>query len=869
MQFVIRTVASIAVACSLASSSFAQQNLFPSRVWSTPAQGAYSRQAAGDFNGDGRLDLVSVHDGGIGVVVHLQLPGGGFSDSSYFAGWNLGDLALGDVDGDLDLDIVILSRATWIPMAQGWVTVLRGNGAGSFVASPAFSVGYSPEMVAMRDWSGDGKLDLVIGSIPNPNAVQIQLYALIGNGLGGFSQHSSPGILWNASDLELADLDSDGKPELIAADSPDIRVYAGLGAAGFGGSTNYTAGSPVGDVAIEDLNGDSRLDLICTQSPSGIAVLIAAVGGGFLPAMISNQTKPSTGRISIADVDGDGKLDLGMASYANPSFERGGVELLKGDGIGGFVALSSFAAGPHPSGIKIGDFDGDGVRDLAVADLTGFGFTIVRGLGAGVFETTSDPALSEAGQVSAVGDLNGDSRPDIAVVQEGANRVSILFALPGGGYAAGPVIATGNSPTDGVLADFDFDGDLDLATCNRFSDDVHVFANNGLGSFAPLVVLATGGQPMALETGDFDHDGRMDLACAHYGANFVNVWKQQAGGGFSAPTPYSVSFFLAQELAAGDLDRDGWLDLLVCSSNGQILRGGPSGVFTAGGALNLGTCPEEIALGDLNGDQKLDLVVVSLCASLFRFMGNGGGGFGSAQQVSSELGRAVEIADVDGDGDADLLHGTYPYSALVVHVNNGAASFTREVYAVGSSPTAIVARNLDGDDRPEVLVTNSKSRDVTILRSTKPASALVYCTAKVSSAGCTPRIGFSGIASASSTSGFTVRAWPAMNNKPGLCLYSVTARAAVPFQGGVLCLGSPIRRSTGVSSGGSASGSNCTGVFSIDMNAFAHGTLGGLPLAALTVSGTLVRSQWWGRDPGFALPNNTTLSDALEYAVGP
>ena len=146
---------------------------------------------------------------------------------------------------------------------------------------------------------------------------------------------------------------------------------------------------------------------------------------------------------------------------------------------------------------------------------------------------------------------------------------------------------------------------------------------------------------------------------------------------------------------------------------------------------------------------------------------------------------------------------------------------------------------------------------------------VVYCTAKINSLGCTPTIGYSGSPSASAGSGFSVQAIQVLNNKNGLLFYGVTGRATLPFQGGTLCVQPQIKRTPSVNSGGNPPPNDCSGTFAIDMNLFAVGGLGGTPLPALTVAGTIVNCQWWGRDPGFVAPNNTTLSDALEYSILP
>ncbi|HTF89664.1 MAG TPA: hypothetical protein VK843_14715 [Planctomycetota bacterium] len=150
-----------------------------------------------------------------------------------------------------------------------------------------------------------------------------------------------------------------------------------------------------------------------------------------------------------------------------------------------------------------------------------------------------------------------------------------------------------------------------------------------------------------------------------------------------------------------------------------------------------------------------------------------------------------------------------------------------------------------------------------------PPPFTTYCTAKLNSLGCTPAIGGAGSSSASASSGFQVSGANVRNNKPGILLYGSTGRAATPFSGGILCVNGPLRRVQGLSSGGTPNPANdCSGVYSVDMNAFSAGLLGGNPAAFLLVPGTVVDCQYWGRDPGFASPNNTTLTNGLEYVIG-
>jgi hypothetical protein len=152
---------------------------------------------------------------------------------------------------------------------------------------------------------------------------------------------------------------------------------------------------------------------------------------------------------------------------------------------------------------------------------------------------------------------------------------------------------------------------------------------------------------------------------------------------------------------------------------------------------------------------------------------------------------------------------------------------------------------------------------------TPDTSALPYCAAKQNSKSCLPSILATGTPSASAGSGFVVSGSSFINNKSCLLFYGTNGQASTAFQGGTLCVKAPIKRTPGTNTFGNPPPNDCSGVPTIDMNLFAVGGLGGTPLAALTVAGTVVDCQWWGRDPGFAAPNNTQLSDGLEYTIQP
>jgi len=159
--------------------------------------------------------------------------------------------------------------------------------------------------------------------------------------------------------------------------------------------------------------------------------------------------------------------------------------------------------------------------------------------------------------------------------------------------------------------------------------------------------------------------------------------------------------------------------------------------------------------------------------------------------------------------------------------------------------------------------------DAWLARYEMQCAQTIFCTAKLNSLGCMPSIDSDGAPSATAGTGFTITASNVINDKPGVLLYTDAGRASTAFQGGWLCLDTPIKRSVTIHSGGTSPPEDCSGVYSIDMNAFAAGALGGAPASYLRVPGTTVYVQFWGRDNGFPAPDNSTLSNALSFSICP
>jgi hypothetical protein len=362
--------------------------------------------------------------------------------------------------------------------------------------------------------------------------------------------------------------------------------------------------------------------------------------------------------------------------------------------LGNLSATSNSAA----SGL-VGDFNGDGVPDIASLD-SGSGFvTVLLGNGLGGFTsapgspfTTGIPGYVSTGgnssRVSIVaGDFNGDGIQDLASLSNVSSNgnlyvVSVLLGTGTGGFLT-PAIATacaaGIPATSMAVADFNGDGTQDLAVACAASNNIAVLLGNGSGSFtpaagSPFAVGPVSAFPTSLVVGDFNGDGIADLATANITSNDLTVLLGNGSGGFtSAPgSPFAIGGLITPgSMVVGDFNGDGFQDVaLGNNTNITVLLGNGSGGFTPAPGSPIAVSTDSMVVGDFNGDGIQDLATTSyvLSGDVTVLYGNGLGGFAASTGIPFPLAAIpayVVVADFNGDGIEDIAGPGYLYDPTI------------------------------------------------------------------------------------------------------------------------------------------------------------------------------------------------------------
>jgi hypothetical protein len=347
----------------------------------------------------------------------------------------------------------------------------------------------------------------------------------------------------------------------------------------------FMVGTTPNSLAVADFNGDGNPDLaVANQSSNNVTVLMGDGSGGFTPFSASPfPVGAAPDSVAVGDFNGDGKADFAVAN-----FNDGTVTVYLGDGMGGFTATpgSPITVGKQPGTIAVGDFNNDGIQDLVTANTSAGNATILLGDGAGNFTQAASSPFTAAGASAkgvAVGDFNADGTQDLAFADEAfvSGTLPVLIGTGAAGFNAASY-----SPLSGgyfidsvVVADFNGDGIPDLAVSSLLFNNVVVLLGSKSGGFTAATgsPFTVGSTPVSLVAGDFNGDGIPDLASANSGGGTVTLLLGNGSAGFTPAvgSPFTVAG--ASALAVGDFNKDGIEDLAV--TNGTtgtvtILLGG-------------------------------------------------------------------------------------------------------------------------------------------------------------------------------------------------------------------------------------------------------------------------------------------------------
>jgi FG-GAP-like repeat len=488
----------------------------------------------------------------------------------------------------------------------------------------------------------------------------------------------------------------------------------GVGCGGGGGLAGQSPSGTAGDPG-RCANGVGPM---ADAGPGGLRPLRFLAGRSYVAGLT-----PEPENLAIADLDGDGKLDLVVPNLdaddpGTPGAPYyGSVSVLINDCDGSFAPRIVYRVGSSYSfRLAMADLNGDARADFVVAGADGMSAWLNRGDGTfregGSYPVDGDPTAL------TVVDVDGDGRGDVVSMEENSAGTEVeVFRNRGDGIfsaATAFTAAEGTSQNSLVAADLNGDGRLDLVTKSAVGGGATVLMNTGAGAFAAPIGYLSGVSASAMRLADVDGDGTLDLVLtsSSYGstASFsVNVLLNDGTGAFTDPVVYPMSN-APNTLDVADLDGDARPDLVVSDDLGEVavLLNQGGGAFTAGTPTPRGAGGASLALADMNGDQAADLVVDDF-GQLSVSLNDGRGGFGAPRTYDGPDGT-LTLADLEGDGVLDVVIKYEGDGHVAVLSNEGDGTLAVAPVAVDGSPMHVLATgDFDGDGHVDLALAGQSS----------------------------------------------------------------------------------------------------------------------------------------------------------------
>jgi hypothetical protein len=660
----------------------------------------------------------------------------------------------GDINGDNHIDVIAVNRY------DDSLSLLIGNGEGSFSEKQHITVGDEPTRAVLEDINGDGDVDLVVA-----NSGSDDISVILGNGDGTFQDQQR--FAGGGDRLAVGDMNGDGKLDIVTT-STELSVLLGNGDGTLQAEQRYTVGERPSEVKLGDMNGDGLLDVVTSRYDADVYGTVVSVLLGNGDGSVQERQNPTdigssypNAPFDLGDINGDGALDVLVAIHP-------GLVILLGNGDGTIQSKVTQNGAYLPTAIALGDIDGDGALDAVTLSADEWDLdqsfinvnehlAVFMGNGDGSFQQREIIHVTSTSVNSVtLGDTNADGQLDIIT----NSYDSILIMLSGiDSYISSlDTIIKETLVSFPGIGDLNNDGILDLLV-DRCDDNYTCLTRAMLGSRErrfqtawSISFSAPRGVGFWSSLGDLNGDSLLDLVLTkdgfEYGYHGHSVYfgdgdgsfHRSPGNVFDGPFPFTfvdINGDGSQELVGGDriifsddngnlqepqrntdlhllrsevlrdLNGDNMADAVGFTEDGDIMvmLGYGDGRFQEHQRYSVSNDTSTIVLDDPNSDGKLDVVTFGGERIGFLF-GKGGGSFQEQQLSTTRTSLSSgNFGDINGDGAVDLVgvHG----GNIVLLLGKGDGNF-HEQYVLTSNftVTSAILRDFDGDGLSDLMIKN-------------------------------------------------------------------------------------------------------------------------------------------------------------------